>query len=101
MPTTLRPWIGYALAAYLVAVFPGNIYVAVAGVDVEGLPGGAYHGFASPSSRVVGQFESVKLTHYLQPLLIWLAIWTTRVIDPSPTESSAVRARVAHGAGHE
>jgi len=38
-----QPWrqrAGLALAAYLVAVFPGNVYVAVAGVDVDGQPGG-------------------------------------------------------------
>ncbi len=33
---------GLALAAYLVAVFPANVYVAVAGVDVDGQPGGWY-----------------------------------------------------------
>lgn len=67
LPTTLRPWIGYALAAYLVAVFPGNIYVAVAGIDVAGQPDGAY-----PWIRLA-----------FQPLFIWLAVWTTR-----PTGSS-------------
>ncbi len=40
-----HPWrrrAGMALAAYLVAVFPGNLYVAVADVDVDGQPGGWY-----------------------------------------------------------
>ncbi len=40
-----QPWrrrAGLALAAYLVAVFPANVYVAVAGVDVDGQPGGWY-----------------------------------------------------------
>jgi uncharacterized membrane protein len=40
-----QPWrrfAGLALAAYLVAVFPSNVYVAVAAVDVEGQPGGWY-----------------------------------------------------------
>lgn len=39
------PWrrrAGLALAAFLVAVFPANVYVAVADVDVDGLPGGWY-----------------------------------------------------------
>lgn len=67
-PTTLRPWIGYALAAYLVAVFPGNIYVAVAGIDVAGQPDGAY-----PWIRLA-----------FQPLFIWLALWTTRATRSSP-----------------
>ena len=40
-----RPWrrrAGWATAWYLVAVFPGNLYVAVANVDVDGQPGGVY-----------------------------------------------------------
>jgi uncharacterized membrane protein len=40
-----QPWrrrAGLALAAYLVAVFPANVYVAVAGIDVDGQPGGWY-----------------------------------------------------------
>jgi uncharacterized membrane protein len=73
-PTRLRPRVGYALAAFLVAVFPGNIYVAVAGVDVEGLPGGAY-----PWIRLA-----------LQPLFIWLAIWSTRTNDVRPAHRSTV-----------
>jgi uncharacterized membrane protein len=42
---TRQPWrrfAGLALAAYLVAVFPSNVYVAIAAVDVEGQPGGWY-----------------------------------------------------------
>jgi uncharacterized membrane protein len=42
---TRQPWrrfAGLALAAYLVAVFPANVYVAVAAVDVDGQPGGWY-----------------------------------------------------------
>src|SRR5688500_2573961 len=40
-----QPWrrfAGLALAAYLIAVFPSNVYVAVAEVDVDGQPGGWY-----------------------------------------------------------
>jgi uncharacterized membrane protein len=33
--------IGVLLAAYLLAVFPANVYVAVASVEVDGQPGGA------------------------------------------------------------
>lgn len=55
------PLVGAALALYLVAVFPGNVYVAVAGVDVDGQPGGPY-----PWLRLL-----------LQPLFVWLAIWTS------------------------
>jgi uncharacterized membrane protein len=42
---TRQPWrrfAGLALAAYLVAVFPANVYVAIADVDVDGQPGGWY-----------------------------------------------------------
>jgi uncharacterized membrane protein len=42
---TREPWrrfAGLALAAYLVAVFPSNVYVAIAAVDVDGQPGGWY-----------------------------------------------------------
>jgi uncharacterized membrane protein len=42
---TRQPWrrfAGLTLAAYLVAVFPANVYVAVAAVDVDGQPGGWY-----------------------------------------------------------
>lgn len=60
--TSWRPRIGLALAAYLVAVFPGNIYVAVAGVEVDGQPGGIYPWLRLP----------------LQALFIWLALWATK-----------------------
>src|SRR5687767_1331564 len=36
------PVVGMAAALFLVGVFPANVYVAVAGVDVEGLPGALY-----------------------------------------------------------
>jgi uncharacterized membrane protein len=35
-----RSDIGLVVVAYLVAVFPGNLYVALENVDVDGLPGG-------------------------------------------------------------
>ena len=41
-PARLRPAAALAVAAYLVAVFPANVHVALAGVDVDGQPGGAY-----------------------------------------------------------
>jgi uncharacterized membrane protein len=58
------PWrrrAGLALAAYLVAVFPANVYVAVAGIDVDGQPGGAYPWLRLP----------------LQALFIAWALWST------------------------
>ena len=39
--TRHRATVGRVLAAYLIAVFPANVYVAVADVDVDGQPGGA------------------------------------------------------------
>lgn len=57
-----RGWVGLALAAYLVAVFPANVYVAVSGVDVSGQPGGVYPWLRLP----------------FQALFVWLAAWSTR-----------------------
>jgi uncharacterized membrane protein len=59
-----QPWrrrAGLALAAYLVAVFPGNVYVAVADVDVDGQPGGWYPWLRLP----------------FQALFIVWALWST------------------------
>ena len=39
---TGRSTIGRMVAAYLIAVFPANVYVAVSDVDVTGQPGGAH-----------------------------------------------------------
>jgi uncharacterized membrane protein len=72
-----QPWrhrAGWALAAYLVAVFPSNVYVAVANVDVDGQPGGWY-----PWARLP-----------LQVLFVAWALWSTR--DEGPFG----RARPAH-----
>lgn len=62
-----RQLAGLALAGYFVAVFPANVYVAVAGVDVEGQPGGAYPWLRLP----------------LQLLFIAWALWSTQ--NPRPT----------------
>jgi uncharacterized membrane protein len=59
---TRRRAVGLATAAYLAAVFPANVYVAVAGVDVEGQPGGIYPWVRLP----------------LQALFIAWALWSTR-----------------------
>lgn len=53
---------GLLLAAFFVAVFPANVYVAVAGIEVDGQPGGVY-----PWLRLL-----------FQPLFVWLALWSTR-----------------------
>lgn len=58
----LRRLAGLVLAAYLVAVFPANVYVAVAGIEVDGQPGGAYPWLRLP----------------LQVLFVVWAVWSTR-----------------------
>lgn len=60
-----QPWrarAGMALAAYLLAVFPANVYVALADVDVDGQPGGIYPWLRLP----------------FQLLFIAWALWSTR-----------------------
>jgi uncharacterized membrane protein len=59
-----QPWrrrAGLALAAYLVAVFPANVYVAVADVAVDGQPGGWYAWLRLP----------------FQALFVAWALWST------------------------
>jgi uncharacterized membrane protein len=63
---------GLVLAGYLVAVFPSNVYVAVAGIDVDGQPGGAYPWLRLP----------------LQLLFLAWALWSTRP-EPSTHHVSA------------
>lgn len=63
---------GLALAAYLVAVFPANVYVAAAGIDVDGQPGGAYPWLRLP----------------LQLVFVAWALWSTRVAEHSVPDTS-------------
>lgn len=70
LPPPTRRKVGVALALYYVAVFPGNLYVAVFDVDVAGQPGGIYPWVRLP----------------LQVLFISWALWSTREANPS-TES--------------
>lgn len=60
-PRDRRRLAGWALAAFLVAVFPGNIHQAVAGTDAFGLD--------TPTARW-GRL-------LFQPALIALALWST------------------------
>jgi uncharacterized membrane protein len=62
IPHPYRGLAGVLLGLFLVAVFPANVYVAVAGVEVDGQPGGLY-----PWLRLG-----------FQPLFVWLAVWSTR-----------------------
>lgn len=66
-----QPWrrlAGFALAGYLVAVWPANIYVAVADVEVDGQPGGLYPWLRLP----------------LQAAFIVWALWSTQDTAASP-----------------
>lgn len=58
----VRRYAGLALAGHLVLVFPANVYVAVAGVDVDGQPGGWYPWLRLP----------------LQLVFVMWAWWSTR-----------------------
>ena len=78
LPAPTRRRVGVVLALYFVAVFPGNLYVAVYDVDVDGQPGGIYPWVRLP----------------LQLLFIAWAIWSTRDAPESP------RSRVT-GSGRE
>lgn len=67
-PARWRQLAGLALAAYLVAVFPANVYVAVAAVDVDGQPGGIYPWLRLP----------------FQVLFVGLALWSCRCAGCAP-----------------
>ena len=69
----IRARVGQTLAAYLVAVFPANVYVAVAGVDVQGQPDGLYPWLRLP----------------LQALFVFLALWSTRYAESAGDGSAA------------
>jgi uncharacterized membrane protein len=72
-PRGRRHQAGRLLAAYLVAVFPANVYVAVAAIDVDGQPGGPYPWIRLP----------------FQALFVAWALWSTQsdadVPMPAPT----------------
>lgn len=63
-----RRQVGWGLAAFLVAVFPGNVYQAVAGNDAFGLD--------TPASRWVRLL--------FQPALVGLALWSTGGLPRRP-----------------
>ena len=72
LPAPTRRRVGVVLALYFVAVFPGNLYVAVYDVDVDGQPGGIYPWVRLP----------------LQLLFVAWAIWSTRDASRPWTSSS-------------
>jgi uncharacterized membrane protein len=75
---------GLALAAYLVAVFPANLYVAIADVEVDGQPGGIYPWIRLP----------------LQVLFIAWALWSTGWQAPRTLPLRAARATASGRTDH-
>lgn len=62
----LRWWAGVALALYALCVWPANIYHALGGIEIPGLPSSWwYHG-----PRLAAQ-----------PLIIWASLYAAGVID--------------------
>jgi uncharacterized membrane protein len=51
-PSRWRREVALALAAYLIAVFPANVYVALSGVRIEGLPGASHPWLRLPLQAV-------------------------------------------------
>lgn len=85
LPPPTRRRVGVALAAYLLAVFPGNVYVALFDVEVDGQPGGAYPWVRLP----------------LQLLFIAWALWCTRAASRPVTADLPSVTAAKHGAREE
>jgi uncharacterized membrane protein len=90
--------VGLAAATYLVAVWPSNIYVAIAGVEVDGQPGGAYPWVRVPLQVLFIAWAwwstaqpSGALTPATQPAL---AVDTTPNRDDSDSATPEARGRV-------
>lgn len=61
-PHRWRREVALALAAYLIAVFPANVYVAATGIRIEGLPGASH-----PWLRLPFQFVYIAWTFWSVP----------------------------------
>lgn len=85
LPPPTRRRVGVALALYYVAVFPGNVYVAVFDVDVDGQPGGVYPWVRLP----------------LQLLFIAWALWSTREASPPAERDEGTRGQAGTQTTHE
>jgi uncharacterized membrane protein len=75
-----RRAVGRAIAIYLVAVLPANVYVAIADVDVDGQPGGPYAWLRLP----------------LQAVFIAWTLWSTPTSEgprrqPEPVRTAPAR----------
>jgi len=71
--------VGQAVAAYLLLVFPANVYVALADVDVPGSPDGWYHWARLP----------------FQALFIWWVLSSTRAAAPATQRVEMGRPKAA------
>jgi uncharacterized membrane protein len=76
-----RRELGWVVAAFFVAIFPGNVHQALTGADAFGLD--------TPAARW-GRLA-------FQPLLILWALWATRPADPAAARSEAPPARPPTG----
>ncbi len=85
LPHPTRRRVGAVLALYFVAVFPGNVYVAVFDVDVDGQPGGLYPWVRLP----------------LQLLFIAWALWSTREVSSPIVEALTTVIRTGVQVTHE
>ena len=65
-----RRLVGRIAVAFFVVVFPANVYVAVTGTEVDGLPTGAVRWIRLP----------------FQVVLIAWALWSTRSDDPAAAD---------------
>lgn len=63
--------VGLATVVFLVSVFPANVYVAVAGVDVDGIPGGLYAWLRLPLQAV---------------FILWAWVSTRPACDPAEVD---------------
>ena len=79
-PRRFRERVGLAMAAYLVAVFPANVYVAIEGIDVRGQPDGPYPWLRLP----------------LQAVFVFLAWWSTRTPPGEPEAADAEERTLQH-----
>jgi uncharacterized membrane protein len=84
LPSPTRRRAGVALALYLVAVFPCNVYVAVFDVEVDGQPGGVYPWVRLP----------------LQLLFTAWALWSTREPRPAVPVELVPTTASEHAATH-
>ena len=93
-PHRWRREVALALAAYLIAVFPANVYVAVTGVRIEGLPGASH-----PWLRLPFQFVYIAWTFWAVPGSWQLARTWARALQEEAAPFLLRREPVLAGSG--